>query len=773
MKRFKVRKRHREKAGRAAYGERPARRGGRRRRFENGEEIATPRVSGAPLWPGEVAVPWDRLLKFLLENREPDLSLWQILDSLGLDTGGADLLREQIALLEREGIAVHHRRGRVALRSRHRLIVGRLSVPASSRSIGAHSGASGSFGFVAAAGRPDDLFVPARGLGGARHGDLVLARESSPGRSGRTQGAVVAILSRASAFFAGEVVEIDGRLRVRPRDERTAADLPLAAAAPPADPPAVSSPAAGKLAPGAERRAPQPAPGDLVWAEIVSEGAPRARVVEVIGPAVDAIAAEAMIRKALDLPGDFPPEVEKQAEQAARSVGESDLRGREDFREQTVITIDPADARDFDDAISVEPLESGRLRLWVHIADVARYVVPGGEIDREAFARGTSVYFPRRVIPMLPHALSSGVASLKEGEERLVQSVGIDYSRDAKVVATRFAAGVIRSAARLTYEEAAETMADPRRLSARGAAGERVAALLGTVAPLARRLTEIRIARGALDLDLPEIEFRPGEGAMPATLRTRERSASHRLVEEFMLAANEAVARHLTVKEVAAIYRVHEPPDQADVEEVEETLAALGAGRKAGRSMGARLQHLLNRFRGKPEEGIVARHVLRAMKLARYSEIRADHFGLALTHYTHFTSPIRRYPDLIVHRILKGLSEPRPARGGRDLAPARLAEIAVESSRLERRAEEAERAINDILMAQHMRPRVGEVFEGRVAGLVKTGIFVQLRGKDLPEGAAEGFAPSERAARFVLTEPVRVRLEAADLLRGRLRLELT
>jgi ribonuclease R len=408
----------------------------------------------------------------------------------------------------------------------------------------------------------------------------------------------------------------------------------------------------------------------------------------------------------------------------------------------------------------------------VHIADVSRFVAPGGGIDREAFARGTSIYLPRQVIPMLPHAISSGVASLREGEDRLVQSVGIDYSRDAEVTATRFAAGVIRSAARLTYEEAAEAMEDGRRLAARGAAGEKVKRLLDAVAPLARKLTERRIARGALDLDLPEVEVRPGEGVLPATLHARERTASHRLIEEFMLAANEAVARRLAAKEVPAIYRVHDSPDRADVEEVEETLAALGAGRKAGRSMAARLQHLLNRFRGRPEEGIVARHVLRAMKLARYSEIRSDHFGLALSHYTHFTSPIRRYPDLIVHRILKGVSEPRPARGGKDLAPPRLAEVAAESSRLERRAEEAERALDDILMAQHVRARLGEIFEGRVAGIVKTGIFVQIGGKGLPEGAVEGFAPSAVASSFVLTEPVRVALEAVDLLRGRLRLEL-
>lgn len=752
MKRFKVRRRRGERSSGSAYEEVRSARGRRRRRFENGREVETRPSGRAPVWPAEVAVPWDRLLKFLLDQHDRDLSLWKILERLELGKEKADLLREQIALLERQGIAVHHRRGRVALRSRDRLVAGRLSIPASSRSIGRHRGAAGSFGFVAAPGPAGDLFVPARGLAGAGHGDLVLARATTSARSDRTQGVVVAILGRAPAFFAGEIVEVEGRRIVRPRDERASADLPL-------------SREGGGAA--IEARA-----GDLVWVESIQEGPPRARIVEVIGPATDAAAAEKMVRRALDLPGDFPAEAEHEAARLAEPPSAFDLRGREDFRSQTVVTIDPEDARDFDDAISIEPRPSGGLRLWIHIADVAHYVRPETALDLEALARGTSVYFPGQVIPMLPHALSSGTCSLREGEERLVQSVGIDYTREGEAKEARFADGVIKSTARLTYEEAAAGLEDAQRFSRRGAAGRKVAALLAAAAPLARRLTEVRISRGALDLDLPELEFRPGEGGRPATVRTRERTAAHRLIEEFMLAANEAVARRLDAKATPAIYRVHEPPDPADVAEVEETLSALGAGRRGGSSLAARLQHLLSRFRGRAEEGIVARQVLRAMKLARYSEARSDHFGLALKHYTHFTSPIRRYPDLIVHRILRGSERKETAARAGTLSTVRLAEIAAESSRLERRAEEAERAVNDLLMAHHMRARVGEVFEGRVAGKVKTGVFVQLQGKDLPDGAAEGFAPSPRASRFVLAEVVRVKLEEVDLLRGRLRLSL-
>jgi ribonuclease R len=477
-----------------------------------------------------------------------------------------------------------------------------------------------------------------------------------------------------------------------------------------------------------------------------------------------------MVRVALGLPGAFPEEVEREAEAAAKPLTEDDLRAREDFRGAATITIDPADARDHDDAVSAEPLPGGGIRLWVHIADVAHHVRPGTALDREAAARGTSVYFPGSVIPMIPHALSSGACSLQEGQDRLVQSVGIDYTREASVAAVRFADGVVRSAARLTYEEAAAVMASPGALRGRGEGGGKAAFLLALLAPLARRLTEARIARGALDLDLPEVEFDPGKEGLGEALRARGRTDAHRLIEEFMLAANEAVARRLAGSGVPALYRVHEPPDRAEVEEVEAILEPLGVRRKGGRSLAARLQHALARFRGRPEEPIVAKVVLRAMKLARYAAGRADHFGLALSHYTHFTSPIRRYPDLVVHRMLRGLR----GGGGADPLPdaERLGAVAAEASRLERRAEEAERAVDELLTAHHMRARLGEVFEGRVSGVVKTGLFVALEGKGLPAGMIEGFAPAARAARHVLTEPVRARLEEVDLLRGRLRLSL-
>jgi len=486
--------------------------------------------------------------------------------------------------------------------------------------------------------------------------------------------------------------------------------------------------------------------------------------VGLLGPAREIGAAERMVIADLGLPGEFPAEVEEAAEAVPAAVTPGQLEGRADFRDAVVITIDPADARDFDDAVAAEALPGGILRLWVHIADVAAYVPQGGALDGEAFARGTSVYFPGRVIPMLPHALSSGICSLKEGEDRLVQSVGIDYTRDAQVAGVRFADGVIRSSARLTYEEAAAI------LQGSGDGGRPEAAkLLALLAPLAKRLTARRMARGALDLDLPEVEVDRGKDGAPVGLRSHERNDAHRLIEEFMLAANEAVARRLAESKLPSVYRVHEEPDARDVEKVERELAELGVKRAAGAGLSERLARILRRFEGRPEEAIVGKHVLKAMKLARYAAERGEHFGLALTHYTHFTSPIRRYPDLAVHRLLRAA---RGTDGGKRPTRAEMEAVATESSRLERRAVDAERAITDLLVAHHLKKDLGRVFEGRVSGLSRGGIFVTLSGEGLPEGAAEGFAPAARGGGFVLTEPVRVRLEEADLLRGRLRLSI-
>lgn len=767
MKKFRVsRRRRREDPDQG--------RPGRARR--RGSKESANRPGRAPVWPQEVPVPWARLLSHLLDARDRDRTVWQLLEELGLGTDLADDLRDQLALLEAEGLLAHHRRGRVRLRSRDRIVLGRIAIPASSARIGRHWGSSGAFGFVRTADPSGDLYIPSRGLAGARHGDLVLARETGTGRDGRSQGAVVAILERAPSRIAGEVVERDGRLFLRPRKERLSLEVPLETRA------RASQKIESKE--GHRRRgegkpgealpvgpAELPDPGDLVVADLVGEAIRKARVLQVIGPSESPGSFEALIRAEMNLPGEFPPDVEEEAARVALPVSGRDLEGRRDFRGETVLTIDPEDARDFDDAIGFERLAGGGVRLWVHIADVAHYARPGGAVDREALERGTSIYFPGAVIPMIPHSLSSGICSLKPGEERLVQSVGLDYTREGELKDARCMDGVIRSRARLTYEEAAAILEDPGSPGEGGDAAREVAGILAALGPLAKRLTGRRRERGALDLELPEIEFDRGKEGGAASIRAHDRNDAHRLIEEFMLAANEAVARRLDGSGLSAIYRVHEAPDLRDIRKVEESLAPLGLSGKKKGSLAVRLQRILIHFAGMAGEEVVAKQVLRAMKLARYAAGLGDHFGLALTHYTHFTSPIRRYPDLLVHRILRAS---RKVEGGGAGLPgtARVAEIAAECSRLERRAEEAERAVNDLLLARHMGERIGETFDGRVSGLTRRGIFVALEGGGLPPGLVEGYAPTDKASGYVLTEPVRVRVEETDSLRGKIRLGL-
>jgi ribonuclease R len=777
-----------------------------------------------------------------MEVKDRDLSVPEMLEALALGEEQADALREQVALLEKVDMVVHHRRGRYRLRTRLRLVAGRLTVPARSREIGSHWGAGGAFGFVGAPGRDGDLFVPSRGLAGARHGDVVLAREIESRRGDKVAGEIIAILEKAPRRFGGKVIEVGGRLRIVPRDDRRASEVDLVVDEPagpgsgegrsrrrgagdqeggasgadagggtegapgrkrgesargvprgPARPEAHRESGTGGARGGTESaRGSRPRAigesargvraGDLVIADMIGSQADRARIVEVIGPAIDSSAPERLIRLEQGLPDAFPGEVEAEADAIARAgIGPGDLEGRTDFRGHDVITIDPADARDFDDAVSLERLDGGNLRLWVHIADVARYVAPGSLLDREALARGTSVYFPGSVIPMIPHALSSGLCSLVEGEDRLVQSVAIEYDRDAVALGARFTDGIIRSTARLSYEEAAAALESPTALDHKGESGAKAARLLAGLGPLARRLTQRRVTRGALDLDLPEVEFDPGKEGAPVALRTRERTEAHRLIEEFMLAANEAVAIELGRLKVPSLHRVHEKPDPGDVLDVEQNLEEIGVHPGRTMNLAGRMQKILTMFRGKPEEAIVSRYVLRAMKLARYSSEPGGHFGLALQHYSHFTSPIRRYPDLIVHRVLRATrhraggsgSAGAVVPGGHRYRREELEPVAVESSRLERRAEEAERTVNDLMVAHLLLPMVGREFSGRVSGKIRAGIFVALEGQGLAPGAAEGFVPLPGKRSFALTEQVKVRLEEVDLLRGRVRLALS
>jgi ribonuclease R len=462
-------------------------------------------------------------------------------------------------------------------------------------------------------------------------------------------------------------------------------------------------------------------------------GVAEAKVTEILGqveaPGVDV----QVVARRHGLRREFPEEVRVAAAKMVRAIAPKDLAGRERFEDPPPVTIDGETARDFDDSVSVAELPGGGFRLFVHVADVSFYVRPGDTIDLEAQARGTSVYFPDRVYPMVPERLSDDLCSLRPGEDRLVQSVVIDFDRKAEVSSTRFADGVIRSAARLTYTQVAELLDGH---TPRAPLSREVAGMLRNAETLRERLEARRRARGSVDFDLPApTVLLDVEGVMTG-IKIEPRNRAHRMIEEFMLAANEAVATWLSAHEVPCLFRIHDNPDPLKIEGLAAFAKSLGLTLRTGR-LGVRpgdIQRLLDDAEGLPAYPVVTQLSLRSMKQARYSPEDSGHFGLAAPHYLHFTSPIRRYPDLVVHRALRAARhKAKPALKGD------LTALGESCSKLEREAESAERELLEWKKVKFLRGREGEAFAGVVTGVARFGVFVQLDG-----GIAEGLVRIER-----------------------------
>jgi ribonuclease R len=417
-----------------------------------------------------------------------------------------------------------------------------------------------------------------------------------------------------------------------------------------------------------------------------------------------------------ELPVEFPDEVEAEAAALhARGITAAELEGREDLRELLVFTIDPADAKDHDDALSIRALEDGTWEVGVHIADVSHYVRPGTALDLEALARGTSIYLVDRVIPMLPHALSSDLCSLRPGEDRLALSVLLTLDGEARVQRHRLVRAVIRSRHKLAYEQAQAVLDGGARIDVE------TDTALGQLVALSRALRRDRQERGSLDFDLPEARVILGSAGEPTDIQRVPRLESHRLIEDFMLLANETVARQGSAARAPFLYRIHEKPDEGRLEQLREFAGTLGY--RLGKGTPRDLQRLLVQAAGRPDEALLATVVLRSMKQARYSEQNAGHFGLAAHHYTHFTSPIRRYPDLVVHRLSGQRFIDRESGGPGNEA---LAEIARHSSERERVAVSAERDSVELKKVEFMQRHLGEEFDGTIGGVKAFGFFVLL-----------------------------------------------
>ncbi len=564
------------------------------------------------------------------------------------------------------------------------------------------------FGFFVPDDGSEDWYISQESMHGAMHGDRVLARRLGSRRGG-VEGEVTAVETRAWTQIVGTV---DGGCVVP--DERRI--------------PYVLVPVRGG------RRV---SDGDRVVARIEQYPDGRrpmfGRVTEVLGRRGEAGVDVLAVVRRFGIRDTFPKAVRDAAAALPQAVLPEALAGRLDLRGLCTVTIDGAHSKDFDDAVSLERLEGGQVRLGVHIADVCAYVRPGSAIDREARLRGTSVYFADRVIPMLPEELSNGICSLNEGEDRLTLSCLMDIDPSGRVTAYSLAESVIRSRHRLVYEDVTALIEGDPTQRERYAD---VAPMLLDLAALQKRLYARRHARGSIDFDIAESEIELDAEGRAVGLAPAARGIANRVIEECMLLANETVAAHMRARNLPCLYRVHEPPDPDRLRELNVFLQTLGYDIRMGDQVQPRaLQRVVEQAAGSPEESIVSRLMLRAMQRARYCERPLGHFGLALRDYCHFTSPIRRYPDLMVHRILKwslhGALSGRRAASLAETLPA----LANATSAAERSAMEAERAVEDLKRCEYMQQQLGETFDGVISGVTGGGLFVELT------NTAEGFVP--------------------------------
>ncbi len=618
----------------------------RERRAEAPSDSDRPRRASRQ--PGRIAehdLP-AQILAVLSAPRYQPLDKVQLTRELGLGSSERRKIREVLAELEREGQIVRIRKDRYALPDAAQLVTGRIEF---------HR--NGSAHIVNERAGHADLFIRPEHTNTALHGDRVVARPDGHGEGTRLEGRVIRILERGTARIVGTLKKTPHFFYVAPDDARMPHDIYV-------------------------EKTPAATLGDKVVVRLDAwenrHVNPEGTIIEVLGPAgAPGVDMLAIIRKH-DLPLRFPDAVLAEADRIPEEIDPEELARREDCRATPIITIDPDDAKDFDDAIYVERT-SGGWKLQVHIADVAHYVKPGTALDREAYARGNSTYLADRVIPMLPERLSNGICSLKPKVERCTFAAFLDFDQEGRLARARFAKAVIKSAARLTYREAFARLSQPPS----DWLGER----LHTAWSLASLLRKKRFAAGSLDLDMPEIKVRLDERGWPIALERVENDISHQLIEEFMLAANEAVARELKNRRVPTVYRVHEKPDPDRLREFREIASAYGL-RMGNPEVRGELQRILKQVRGHAEEHAIKVALLRRMMRARYDVAPLGHYGLAKTNYTHFTSPIRRYADLLVHR---GLASLRGGSGGGAALDSReMSKTAAHISQTERISAEAE-----------------------------------------------------------------------------------
>lgn len=560
------------------------------------------------------------------------------------------------------------------------------------------------FGFITPENGGDDVFVPEENINGAFQGDEVeFIITGTPGGR-RREGRVVRVLSHNVTHIVGLYEKNKNYGFVRPDNQRYLTDIYIP-----------------------EGKSMDAVSGHKVVVELTSYGGehmkPEGYVVEIIGHINDPGTDILSIVKDYDLPVEFPEKVLNQAVRVGKDVSDADCQGRKDLREWMMVTIDGEDAKDLDDAVSVTK-EGGNFRLGVHIADVTNYVQERSALDREALKRGTSVYLADRVIPMLPHKLSNGICSLNAGEDRLALSCIMTVSTEGDVTDHEIAETVVRVDRRMSYNGVAKILDGDEKAVREN---EEFVPMIRMMKELSEILREKRGRRGSVNFDFPETKIELDENGHPVEIRPYERNAATKIIEDFMLLANETVAEEYFWRELPFLYRTHEAPDEEKMRQLGAFINNFGYHIHVRNEVRPKeIQKLLGKVEGTPEEPLISRLALRSMKQARYTTENTGHFGLAAKYYTHFTSPIRRYPDLQIHRIIKENLRGRLNEERISHYEQILPEVAAQCSTRERTAEETEREVVKLKKAEYMQKRIGEEYEGVISGVTKWGVYVEL-----------------------------------------------
>ena len=572
--------------------------------------------------------------------------------------------------------------------------------------VGTYTAHARGFGFVVVEGETEDIFISEDDANGAFHNDQVEVVIKATPAGKRREGKITKILSHGTTTLVGYFQKNKSFGFVIPDNQRFVQDVfvPL-------------------------ERSKGAVTGHKVVVELTKYGdnnkKPEGKVIEIIGhvndPGVDIMS----IVKGYDLPTEFPEKVLNQAERVAKDVSTADMAGRMDLREWTMVTIDGEDAKDLDDAISITQ-EDGNYILGVHIADVTNYVQEKSALDREALKRGTSVYLVDRVIPMLPHTLSNGICSLNAGEDRLALSCIMTINEKGSVIDHKIAETVVHIDERMSYTSVKKILEDEDELEIERY--RELVPMFKLMAELSRILREKRTQRGSIDFDFPETKMILDENGKPIEIKPYDRNVATKIIEDFMLLANETVAEDYFWQEIPFVYRTHESPDEDKIKKLATFIHNFGHSMHISNKevRPKEIQKLLAKVEGTAEDALISRLALRSMKQAKYTPENTGHFGLAASYYCHFTSPIRRYPDLQIHRIIKENLRGRMNEERRDHYDKILMEVAKQSSQRERLAEEAERETVKLKKVEYMSSRIGEEFEGVISSITKWGIYVEL-----------------------------------------------